>query len=139
LYYPAYYNSTVARLYNFDGKAAVPSGNSTLAISWQWKTGQELLNSGYKVIIYSQNTVVLINAAASYNVIVGYQFLSSYEDAETYVSAQQAGNYDIGGLNPFATIVPLEALNSYEFVYPLGAAINATTVKIFKYVGSNES
>jgi dolichyl-diphosphooligosaccharide--protein glycosyltransferase len=139
LYYPAYYNSTVARLYNFDGKAAVPSGNSTLAISWQWKTGQELLNSGYKVIIYSQNTVVLINAAASYNVIVGYQFLSSYEDAETYVSAQQAGNYDIGGLNPFATIVPLEALNSYEFVYPLGAAINATTVKIFKYVGSNGS
>jgi dolichyl-diphosphooligosaccharide--protein glycosyltransferase len=139
LYYPAYYNSTVARLYNFDGEAVVPSANSTIAISWAWKTGKELLNSGYKVIIYSQNTVVPINAAASYNVIVGYQFLSSYEDAETYVSAQQAGNYDIGGLNPFATIVPLEKLNSYKLVYPLGAAINATTVKIFEYLGLGES
>jgi dolichyl-phosphooligosaccharide-protein glycotransferase len=139
LYYPAYYNSTVARLYNFDGEAVVPSANSTLAISWEWKTGKELLNSGYKVIIYSQNKVVPINQAASYNVIVGYQFLSSYEDAETYVSAQQAGNYDIGGLNPFATIVSLEKLNSYELVYPTEATTTSATVKIFKYFGSGES
>jgi len=139
LFYPAYYNSTVVRLYNFDGKAAVPSENSTVAISWQVKTGNELLNSGYKMIIYSQNTVATINAAARYNVVVGYQFLSSYEEAETYVSAQPPGNYDIGGLNPFATIVPLEELNSYEFVYPLGATTNTTTVKIFKYLGSNQS
>jgi len=139
LYYPAYYNSTVARLYNFNGETAVPSANSTLAISWEWKTGKELLNSGYKVIIYSENTIVPINQAASYNVIVGYQFLSSYEDAETYVSAQQAGNYDIGGLNPFATIVPLEKLNSYERVYPTEATTTSAAVKIFKYLGLDES
>ena len=141
LFYTAYYNSTVARLYNFDGEAAVPSANSTAAISWQWMTGTELLNYGYKWIIYSQYQVVPIKAAARYNVIVGSQFFSSSEEAETYVSAQPSGNYDIGGVNPFATIVPLEALSSYERVYPAGAnvTINTTTVKIFEYLGSDES
>jgi oligosaccharyl transferase (archaeosortase A-associated) len=141
LYYPAYYQSTVARLYNFDGKAVVPSGNSTVAASWAWKTGQELLNSGYKVIIYSQYNIVPINAAAQYNVIVGGQFFPSYEEAETYVSAQQPGNWEIGGVDPFKSIVPLEALSSYERVYPAQniTAITSTTVKIFKYLGSNQS
>ena len=140
LYYPTYYNSTVARLYNFDGEAVVPSANSTIDISWEWKTGKELLNSGYKVIIYSVDRVVPINEGAQYNVIVGYQFFSSYEEAETYVSAQQSGNYDIGGLNPFATIVPLEELSSYERVYPdPEVTTSTTTVKIFEYLGSGES
>jgi dolichyl-diphosphooligosaccharide--protein glycosyltransferase len=138
LYYPAYYNSTVARLYNFNGEAVVPSANSIIAISWEWITGKELLNSGYKVIIYSPNTIMHINQAARYNVIVGYQFFSSYEEAETYVSAQQSGNYDIGGLNPFATTVPLEELKSYQLVHQSNATVTMyeqtlPSVKIFNY------
>jgi len=141
LYYPTYYSSTVARLYNFDGNTTVPDGNSTAAITWQWITGKQLLDYGYRWIIYSQYQVVPINSAASYNVIVDRQFFSSPEEAETYVSAQPSGNYDIGGVNPFATIVPLEKLSSYERVYPAGAnvTINTTTVKIFEYLGSDES
>jgi oligosaccharyl transferase (archaeosortase A-associated) len=138
LYYPAYYNCTVARLYNFDGEAVVPSTNSTIEVSWEWITGKDLLNSGYKMIVYSVDRVVPVDEGAQYSVIVGAQYFSSYEEAETYVSAQQPGNYDIGGLSPFVTTVPLEALNSYELVYPLEATTSSATVKIFKYLGSDE-
>jgi oligosaccharyl transferase (archaeosortase A-associated) len=143
LYYPAYYNSTVARLYDFNGEAAVPSANSTIAISWQLKTGGELLNGGYTMIV-SGGIATPVNAGARYNVIAGYRFLSSYKEAEAYVSTQQSGNYDIGGLSPFATIVPLEKLDSYELVHPSEATVTLAgqtlpSVKIFEYLGSNES
>jgi len=136
LYYPAYYNSTVVRLYNFDGKAVVPSGNSTVAISWESTTGDELLKRGYQVIVVSENRIIRIDRAERYKVIADGWYFSSYEEAEAYVSTQQSGNYDIGGLSPFAAIVPLEELNSYELVYQSEAQ---TTVKIFKYLGPGES
>jgi dolichyl-diphosphooligosaccharide--protein glycosyltransferase len=145
LYYPAYYKSTVARLYNFDGKAVVPQANSTSAISWDWVTGRDLLARGFRVIIYPPFEVVPINPAARYNVIVGHQFFYSYEEAKTFVRASaQPGNHDIGGFNPFATIVPLEALNSYELVYQSEATVEMfgrilPMVKIFEYLGSNQS
>jgi asparagine N-glycosylation enzyme membrane subunit Stt3 len=141
LYYSTYYNSTVVRLYNFDGRAAVPSVNSTIAISWQQKTGRELLGLGISFIVVSQDRAVRIDEGSLYNIIVNYRFFSSLEEAETYVSTQQSGNYDVGGMNPFATIVPLEPLNSYERVYPVAAntTINPTTVKIFKYLGPGGS
>jgi oligosaccharyl transferase (archaeosortase A-associated) len=139
LYYPTYYQSTVARLYNFDGKAVVPSANSTAAVSWAWKSGQELLNNGYRWIVYSQYSAVPIDASAQYDVVVDGQAFASAEEAETYVSSQQTGNWDVGGVSPFATIVPLEELKSYKLLYPLGGTINGTTVKIFEYLGSNQS
>ncbi len=137
LYHPVYYQSMAARLYNFDAKAVVPSTNSTLAISWQGKTGRELLTLGYNTIV-SGRTAMPVDAGAGYNVVVNYQFLSSYKEAETYVSAQQSGTWDVGGLNPFATILPLEQLNSYELVHQSGATTE-TTVKVFKYLGLNQS
>jgi asparagine N-glycosylation enzyme membrane subunit Stt3 len=140
LYYPAYYNSTVARLYNFDNKAVVPSANSTLAISWEWRTGDLLLKQGYKMIIVSQGRVIRVDRAESYRVILTGRYFSDCEEAEAYVSTQQPGNYDVGGLNPFATTMPLEALASYERVYPDPADTTASTaVKIFKYLGSDDS
>ena len=139
LYYPAYYKSTVARLYNFDGKAVVPSEDSTIAISWEWITGEDLLKSGYQVIIISEDRIIPIEKGVYYNVIVDYQFFSNYEEAKTYVSTQQSGNYDIGGIDPFNTVVNVEKLNSYERVYSSGNTTSTTTVKIFKYLGSDES
>jgi len=53
-----------------------------------------------------------------------------------YVGDQTSGNYRIVGTNPFSSPVPLEELNSYEFVYQSEAQ---PTVKIFKYLGSGES
>jgi len=138
LWYPAYYKSTVAKLYNFDGKAVVPSVNSTVAISWEWATGDQLLKQGYKMIIVSEDRIVRIDRREGYKVILGGWYFSSHEEAEAYVASQKSGNYATGGLNPFATIVPLEGLNSYERVYPTGNTTTAGTIKIFRYLGSEE-
>jgi dolichyl-diphosphooligosaccharide--protein glycosyltransferase len=117
LFYPAYYNSTVVRLYNFDGKAVTPT--QSIVISYE-----ETEYQGQK-----------------YKQVTGGQYFPSYGDAQAYVANQTSGNYKIVGDNPFSSIVPLEKLNSYKLVYPPGATTNitATTVKIFEYLGSNQS
>jgi oligosaccharyl transferase (archaeosortase A-associated) len=115
LYYPAYYNSTVVRLYNFDGKAVVPTESIVISYEEKVTSGGEK----YKQVTWGQS-------------------FPTYEDAQTYVAGQTSGNYRIVGADPFSSIVPLEELNSYEFVYPLEATTNTTTVKIFNYLGSGQ-
>jgi dolichyl-diphosphooligosaccharide--protein glycosyltransferase len=115
LFYPDYYKSTVVRLYNFDGKNVTPT--QPVVISYE-----ETEYQGQK-----------------YKRVTGGQYFPTYEDAQAYVANQTSGNYRIVGDDPFNSIVPLEELNSYKLVYPLGAAINATTVKIFEYLGSSQS
>jgi len=117
LYYPAYYQSTVARLYNFDGKAVVPTAES-IVVSYEGE-----VTSGEE----------------KYKIITGVESFPTYEDAQAYVASQTSGNYRIGGASPFSSIVSLEELNSYELVYPPEATTSTTTVKIFKYLGSDES
>ena len=114
LYYPAYYQSTVARLYNFDGKNATPT--QPVVISYEEKTG----STGQK-----------------YKEVASGQPFDTYEEAQAYVANQTSGNYRIVGVDPFTSIVPLEELGSYERVYPAEPAItiNQTTVKIFRYLG----
>jgi asparagine N-glycosylation enzyme membrane subunit Stt3 len=138
LYYPAYYQSTTARLYNFECKAAEPSDDSALAISYERMAGDDLLRGGYQYIIVGQNRVTAIEKGIVYKVIGDYSFFSNYEEAKTYIVNQPPGNYDAGGNNPFATIVPLDALNSYELVHSSGDTTSSTTVKIFEYFGSDE-
>jgi asparagine N-glycosylation enzyme membrane subunit Stt3 len=114
LYYPAYYQSTVARLYNFDGKNATPT--QSIVISYEERTS---------------------SGGEKYKEVTSGQPFSTYEEAQAYVANQTSGNYKIVGVDPFSSIVSLEALSSYERVYPVGAniTINQTTVKIFRYVG----
>jgi oligosaccharyl transferase (archaeosortase A-associated) len=116
LYYPAYYNSIVARLYNFDGKAVVPT--ESIVISYEEKVTSD---------------------GAKYKEITNWQSFSTYEAAQAYVASQASGNYRIVGTSPFSSPVPLEGLNSYERVYPAEATTNTTTVKIFEYLGLGES
>jgi oligosaccharyl transferase (archaeosortase A-associated) len=119
LYYPAYYESTVVRLYNFDGKAVAPSENSTVVIPWSgesiWK------GTPYK------------------NIIAEPEYFDNYAEAEAYVSSQESGNYGIGSLDPFVSLVPLEELTHYELVYQSAATATVAgrqlaEVKIFEYV-----
>jgi len=117
LYHPAYYNSTVVRLYNFDGKAVVPK--KSIVISYSEEESPEGIS--YKLITN------------------GWEF-PTYEEAEAYVGDQTSGNYRIVGIDSFSSPVPLEELNSYERVYPdPEVTITTATVKIFKYLGSEES
>jgi len=117
LYYPAYYQSTVARLYNFDGKAVVPTVES-IVVSYEG----EVTSGGKK-----------------YKIITGVESFPTYEDAQAYVGNQTSGNYRIGGASPFDSPVPLEAMNSYKLVHSSGDTTSATTVKIFEHLGSVES
>ena len=128
LYYPTYYRSIAVRLYNFNGQAAAPSEGSTVVIPW---SGESVYRTALSEIRYR-------------NIIGEPKYFSSYEDARAYVAAQTSGNYGIVGHNPFATIVPLEELNSYELVHESDARIgmrNMTlpAVKIFEYLDFGES
>jgi len=114
LYYPAYYASTVARLYNFDGKAVVPTAES-IVISYEGE-----VTSGDK----------------KYKIITGAVSFPTYEDAQAYVASQTSGNYRIGGADPFSSPIPLGEWNSYELVYQ---SETEQPVKIFEYLGSGGS
>jgi oligosaccharyl transferase (archaeosortase A-associated) len=116
LYYPAYYKSTVARLYNFDGEAVVPTESAVISYSEQEST-----------------------EGINYKVVTSYQSFTTYEEAEAYVASQTSGNYRIVGTTAFSSPVPLEELNSYELVHSSGDTTSSTTVKIFKCLGSDES
>jgi len=116
LFYPAYYNSIVVRLYNFDGKAVTPTESIVMSYEEKEYEGEK------------------------YKEITSWQPFSSYEDAQAYVASQASGNYRIVGVDSFSSPVPLEELNSYERVYPdPEATITTATVKIFEYLGPEES
>ena len=113
LYYPAYYQSTTARLYNFDCQAVVPTESTVISYEEQSMEG------------------------TTYKVLTDYQSFDSYEEAEAYMANQTSGNYRIVSASPFDSPVPLEALNSYELVHSSGDTMSDTTVKVFKYLGSD--
>jgi hypothetical protein len=112
LYYPPYYNSTVVRLYNFDGKAVTPTESTVISYEGEVTAGDE-----------------------KYKIITNAWSFPTYEAAQAYVVNQTSGNYRIGSPDPFSSLVPLEELNSYELVYPPDATTTTATVKIFRYLG----
>jgi oligosaccharyl transferase (archaeosortase A-associated) len=121
LLYPAYYQSIVARLYNFDGQAVTPT--QSIVISYQ----EKVASGGEK-----------------YNEVTSAQSFTTYEEAEAYISSQTSGNYRIVGTSPFSSPVPLEGLSSYKLVYQSEATTTMMgqtlpSVKIFEYLGSGES
>jgi oligosaccharyl transferase (archaeosortase A-associated) len=119
LFHPEYYRSMLIRLYNFDGKQVVPK--SSPVISYEERVSHD---------------------GQSYKEITNAEFFPSYEEAEAYISSQESGNYRIVSDDPFASPVPLQALERYEVVYssngsktmPSGGLI--PEVKIFEYVPS---
>ena len=116
LHYPAYYKSTVTRLYNFDGQAVAPTESTV--ISYSEEEGPD---------------------GISYKVITDVQSFATYEEAGAYIASQASPNYRIVSPDPFTSPVPLEALNDYELLHSSGDTTSQTTVKIFEYLGSDES
>ena len=117
LFHPEYYRSLLIRLYNFDGKQVVPS--SSIVISFEERVSGD---------------------GQPYKEITSAKSFPSYEQAEAYVASQKSGNYRIVSDNPFASPVPLQALEHYKLVYsskgsktiPSGGLISE--VKIFEYI-----
>ena len=116
LFHPEYYRSLLIRLYNFDGKQVVPK--SSPVISYEERVSRD---------------------GQPYKEITSAKAFPSYEEAEAYISSQESGNYRIVNDNPFASPVPLPALEHYKPVYnssstrtmPGGGLI--PEVKIFEY------
>ena len=117
VFYPEYYRSLSSRLYNFDGKAVTPE--STVVISHEEMVSQE-------------GTLLKVIDSAE-------QF-TSYEEAETYLSSRESGDYKIVGANQFISPVPLEALEHYQLIHSSDEAVRYSetgvvpAVKIFEYI-----
>ena len=117
LYYPAYYQSMCARLYNFGGQAVVPD-NSTWVISYTERTDER---------------------GEQYKEISSYQSFATYEEAEAYLGNQTSPNYKIVSGNPFISPVPLEELEHYKLVHQsyiekeLWGSETIPYVQIFEY------
>ena len=117
LFYPEYYRSLVIRLYNFDGSQVIPK--SSPVISYEERVARD---------------------GQPYKEITSVKAFSSYEEAEAYVTSQKSGNYRIVNSDPFASPVPLPALEHYKLVYsskgtmmqPSGKLVSE--VKIFEYI-----
>jgi dolichyl-diphosphooligosaccharide--protein glycosyltransferase len=124
LFYPAFYQSMAIRLYNFDGRAVTPTTNSSIVISYE----EQVATGGQK-----------------YKAITSGQAFATYEEARAYLASQTTGNYRIVGTSASTSPVPLEALADYQRVYPEhslpepNGTTAPTTVKIFKYLGSDGS
>ncbi|MCK4722869.1 MAG: hypothetical protein KAT75_06175, partial [Dehalococcoidia bacterium] len=109
---PEYYRTLSTRLYNFDGKALTP---------------EEVT-----VIAYEE---IDVPEAGRFKLITGKEEFDSYQEAESYISSQEAGNYRIVGIDPFISPVPLAALEHYQLVHSsdIGTGF-VPEVKIFKYL-----
>jgi len=116
LFQPEYYQSLAVRLYNFDGRAVTPE--KTYVISFKESRNRE--GETYKQITSSKS-------------------FTSYEEAVTYLSQQESDNYQIVGISPFQSPVPLAAVKHYQMVYGSDIRVknvgmeDLSAVKIFEY------
>ncbi|MFC2001346.1 oligosaccharyl transferase, archaeosortase A system-associated [Chloroflexota bacterium] len=116
LYYPKYYHSLCARLYNFDGQAVTDV--SPLVVSYEEKINQD---------------------GRTYKEIINAEDFATYEEALSYIESKKSTNVRLIGGNPFVSPVPLEALQNYKLIY--GSEIGilhrdagmVPEVKIFEY------
>ena len=115
LFYPEYYRSMVARLYNFDGKAVIPE--SVSVIGFREFTAQN--GNKYKEIIDSRK-------------------FSSYEAAQQFIKENSGKNYIIAGEDPNISPVPLDGLKDYKLVYSSNQKVQVGSksqpnIKVFEY------
>jgi dolichyl-diphosphooligosaccharide--protein glycosyltransferase len=116
LFYPEYYRSLVARLYNFDGRNVIPK--SSIVISYEEKATQD---------------------GQYYRQITGVQSFDSYAEAQTYVTSLKSGHNRIVSTNPYVSPVPLPAVEHYKLIYSSKSLAQdpgigtVPAVKIFEY------
>jgi len=115
LFYPEYYRSMVARLYNFDGKAVIPG--SVNVVAFREFTAQD---------------------GGKYKEIIDNRKFTSYEAAQQFIRENSGKNYIIAGEDPNESPVPLDELKDYGLVYSSKQKISAGSksqpnIKIFEY------
>ena len=119
LYYPAYYQSMVVRLYFFDGEAV--AARDATVVSFEERVSKE---------------------GVKYKRIVDSKSFATYEAAAAYLVGLDSENCVLGSMDPLSPPVALEALEQYELVYE--SHVKATVagkkrlpeVKIFEYLST---
>jgi dolichyl-diphosphooligosaccharide--protein glycosyltransferase len=121
LYHPEYYRSMIIRLYNFEGREVDPQRSDVISYE------ERVLRDGTRI-----------------KEVTGIESFHNYHEAEAYISSQKSSaNHRIVSHDPFASPVPLEALDHYKLVYRSESLItemgvsNLSEVKIFKYIDKN--
>jgi len=115
LFYPEFYRSMVARLYNFDGKAVIPE--SITVIEFREFSAQD--DNKYKEIVDNRK-------------------FTSYEAAQQFIKDNSGKNYIITGEDPNISPVPLDELKDYKPVYSSNQKVivgskSQPNIKIFEY------
>lgn len=114
LFYPEYYRTMVARLYNFDGRAVIPDTVS--------------------VIEYKEITV---QDGRRFKEINEIKKFNSYDAAQQFIKENNK-NYIIVGDDPYKSPVPLDELKGYKLVYNSNEKVSTgsilqSEIKIFEY------
>ncbi|HRX84882.1 MAG TPA: STT3 domain-containing protein [Phycisphaerae bacterium] len=92
VFHPAYYRTMAARLYTFCGQACAPQGPITAA-------------------------VIERSASAAHPVLADLRRFPDYATAAAFVAEHAAEGWELVGLSPFDTCVPLEPLARHHQVY----------------------
>jgi len=93
LYYPEYYKTLYARLYNLNDEPV--DTEYPWVITWEY------------VVIGGQN----------YKYVVDRKGFSSYQEAIDYQKGLEDGNHSIVSFSPFVSPIPQESIDSYGLVY----------------------
>ncbi|MBI2869873.1 MAG: oligosaccharyl transferase, archaeosortase A system-associated [Chloroflexi bacterium] len=114
-FYPAYYRTLAARLYNFDGRA---------------------VTSQQPVVVSYEDRVSA--AGVPFKKFISEQAFSSYYEAQSYIDRQPAGSYRIVGNNPYISPVALPQLDRFKLVYSSEETVSQASftvpeVKIFAF------
>ena len=116
-FYPEYYNTMAARLYNFNGATVIPQNTSVLS--------------------YIERT---FPDGEPYKEVVDLKTFHSYEEALGYINGQNRSNMRIVGTDPYVSPVPLEPLQNFTLIYTSDESImhpevgKMAKVKIFELI-----
>jgi len=117
LYYPAYYQSMVVRLYVFDGEAV--AARDPTVVSYEERISKE---------------------GVKYKRITNSQSFPTYEAAADYLDSLESGDCVLVSMDSFSSPVALEALEQYQLICESHAKTTVAgkkrlpEVKIFEYV-----
>ncbi len=121
LYYPAYYDTLVVRLYNFNGKAVTEVKPT--------------------VVTYTDN---VDDNGTKFKLVSNAQQFNSYQEALDYVNSQTSSKNVIIGVNPYVSPVTLEAVPDFQLVHVSEQGTSFASVglvpevKIFEYTGNRK-
>ena len=118
LYYPEYYRTMLARLYNFRGEAYEPTEYTTIRYQSGRSSGQTAKE------------------------IVEVQRFQTYDEALAFLSQATESNWRLVSSDPLASAIPLEALHDFTIEHESSVQVAMQSemvpeVRVFRYSGDH--